>query len=273
MPEADSNIVESIAHHLRQPIRAAIDGRNFIILPDGMKVEDAQRFQAFPARASGTLNLHDAPSFIIAVNALKGTATTRIYCDADQTKATATFMAVFNDNAPGMPGWCDHRAVFATRPSVEWSRWKGKDRQPMTQAAFAEWLEENMRDVATIEGLPTGSAMLEMALTMEVTQDARFKSALRLQSGGVDLTYVSKDDDTTLQRMRVFDRFALGVAPFLNGAHYQVMARLRYRVKEGAVNFWYELVRPDLVFADALKEIVAKVSAETGAQVLYGAVA
>lgn len=116
----------------------------------------------------------------------------------------------------------------------------------------------------------SGWATHSQSLDLEVNQDARFKSSVRLQSGGQELVYVDKEDDATLKRMKVFDRFALGIAPFYNGQPYQLVARLRYRAKEGAVSFWYELIRPDLVLQDAAKAEIAMIMDLTKVPVVLG---
>ena len=42
--------------------------------------------------------------------------------------------------------------------------------------------------------------MLEMALSFEATQDMRFKSAIRLSNGGVNLSFVRDDDAQNCRR-------------------------------------------------------------------------
>ena len=79
----------------------------------------------------------------------------------------------------------------------------------MGETSPERWIEDNLRDITTAEGFPSGAMMLEMALNMEAQQEARFRSKVRLQSGGVALEYVATDDDATVQKMAIFERFAL----------------------------------------------------------------
>lgn len=106
----------------------------------------------------------------------------------------------------------------------------------MTQAEFATFIEDNLADIAGSDGLPSGADMLRMSIDFEAKQDMRFKSALRLQSGGVDLAFVQQEDNGTLEKMKLFDRFAIGVPVFWGDAAYRVEARLRYRVREGKLS-------------------------------------
>jgi hypothetical protein len=47
--------------------------------------------------------------------------------------------------------------------------------------------------------------------------------------------------------------------------------RLRWRLQEGKVSFWYEIVRPTRYIDDALREILLRVASDTGIVVLAGA--
>jgi GTP cyclohydrolase FolE2 len=47
--------------------------------------------------------------------------------------------------------------------------------------------------------------------------------------------------------------------------------RLRWRLQESKLTFWYEMVRPHKFIEDALREILARVAQETGIAVLAGA--
>jgi len=269
--ETTKNIVETSAELAQKPIVQEIAGRPHAFVPQGYALQDLGKLLPRPQRASGSVALHDTASFNSYVNRMKAGADPLIYCTADFATGAVRFTAVFNEHGDStLAGWRDARAVYQIRASEEWKRWNGHNAKPLGQVEFATFLEDNLRDITVVEGFPTGPQMLEMALQMEVNQDARFKSSIRLQSGGTELAYVDQEDDATLKKMRVFERFAIGVPPFFNGQPYQVTARLRYRAKEGRVSFWYELVRPDLVVQDAARAEISAIGAATGVAVVMG---
>ncbi len=269
---AAENFARTIADEARRPETPfdfpAID-RPFAYVPSGYRVEDLASFCSLPHRHTGTVSVDDAASFILYVNRHRNDGSLT-YCDAKLQSGDVTFVGVLNDHSTGSAGWRDHRVTYVVPKSEEWKRWTAKNKQAFSQAEFAEFLENNMKDIASADGLPSGADMLAMALSMEINQDARFKSSIRLQSGGVEMTFVDKEDDATLKRMQVFDRFALGIAPFLNGQAYRLVARLRYRVKEAALLLWYDLIRPDLVVQDATKALIEQIAAESSTPVLLG---
>lgn len=112
--------------------------------------------------------------------------------------------------------------------------------------------------------------MLEMALSFEANQDMRFKSAIRLQNGGVQMSFVQDDDDQTLQKMQLFERFAIGIPVFWNGDAYRIEARLRYRVRDGKLTFWYDLLRQDKVLEAATKTVIEQIRTNTGNPFFFG---
>lgn len=266
----DSNIAATLAEEMAKPEIKDIGDTQIAILPARYRYEDLEKLFPVPTRPRGKIELDDEASFNAFVTA-HAIGATSIYCNADYCQGRVTFEAVLNDHVgKNGAGWRDYRAIYAVKPSIEWTRWTLANRKEMPQGAFAAFLEENMKDIASVDGHPTGSDMLAMALSLEINQDARLRSSVRLQSGGVEMAFVDNEDDATMQRMKVFDRFALGMAPFLNGEAYQVTARLRYRSKNGAVTFWFELVRPDLIVQDAVKALVDRVRAATERSVYLG---
>ena len=117
-----------------------------------------------------------------------------------------------------------------------------------------------------------------MALEFEARQDQSLKSHVRLQNGGVQLNFISNDDAQTVEAMKLFDRFKIGV-PVFRGVKdemgkpmgYIIEARLRYRATQCKVTFWYELVRADKTHELASHELIRRIKAGvTDVPVLMG---
>jgi uncharacterized protein YfdQ (DUF2303 family) len=56
---------------------------------------------------------------------------------------------------------------------------------------------------------------------------------------------------------------------FKNGDGYKIKARLKYRIGNGKVKFWYELDRVENAVEDAFKDYIEQVK-ESGYTVLIG---
>lgn len=246
-----------------------------IALPPGwtMKELDDFVYRDYPRRKTGNITLTTQDSFIDYITQHSIPNATSIYCYANYEMSVVRFLSVINDHlgpSEGGQQWRDHLAFFNPESSVEWKRWQGNNKKVMSQIEFASYIEENLRDIASVEGMPTGQQLLEMALSFEANQDMRFKSAIRLQNGGVQMSFVQDDDSQTLAKMQMFDKISIGIPVFWNGDPYRIDARLRYRVRDSKLYFWYELIRPDKVIEDATKTLIASIKEKTNVFFYFG---
>lgn len=246
----------------------------FTVVPDGYKIADLERFKAYPVRKRGRVNTTDVRSFVDYMTRHGSEPVSTIYAQLDTEQNKLRMVGVLNDhNKDGTAGWMDHSATFEPEKAVEWKRWIEKDRAPMNQSDFATWLEDNLGDIAGVEGMPSGSQMLTMALQFEANSDKRLRSKVNLQSGGVRFEFVDDETKETRTSMDVFQRFTLGLPVFYGStSKYPVEARLKYREKDGKVSFWYELIRADLVFKTAADEETNRIAAATGFLIINGTV-
>lgn len=220
-----------------------------------------------PTRMRGTVQLSSIDSLVQMCKDMDAGEAAYLYADVD----ARTITAVFNDVRDREPGWRDHRAVFTAELTPEAKRWMGKNgaQNAFGQEAFAEFIEDNIADVAGEEG----EKLLRVATTIQATTGIVFSSAKRLQDGQTQLTYAETIDakagaDGSLQ---VPKEFTLGLRLFKGDATgYAVKARLKYRLHSGSIKFFYELDRIDRAIEDAFNAYVEKASAETGYIVLHG---
>ncbi|MGT2507887.1 DUF2303 family protein [Cupriavidus basilensis] len=236
--------------------------------------KDDEKALAAPLRKRATVRLHDADSFIDYIKRHGSLTDSTIWGKADYQAGKVEFIGIINDHGEdeARPQWRDHTARFSPEFSEEWRRWFGGNRKTVGQSEFAAFIEENLKDIVSPEGsgLPSGAHMLEMALSFEANQDMRFKSAIRLTNGGVQMSFTQDDDNQTLAKMQMFERFAIGIPVFWNGDPYRIDARLRYRVREGKLTFWYELIRQDKTLEAATTSLIATIREKTGTPFFFG---
>lgn len=245
-------------------------GRPYVVLPEGYTVADLEHLLPTPARHRAQVTVTDSESFIAYTMKHGSLTECTIYANISVEESKMTMVSVINDHGD-TPGWRDHTCSFSPNQSVEWKRWNSKNKQSMTQADFAVWLEENLADVAAVEGMPSGADMLQLALGFERTAEKRLKSRINLQSGGVRLEYIDDEDKDTRTSLSVFERFTLGIPVFDGSASaYPLDARLKYRERDGKIVFWFELIRPDRVFKTAVAEELERIKSTTGFMILNG---
>lgn len=257
---------------------ASVDTRNFgensipfVIVPDGYDTAKLEDCLAVPVRKRGAIVTSDSKGFIDYLNKHSTYDVSTIYADVNSENNRCVLVGVIDDHSKKGPQWRQHTCTFVPKLAVEWLRWLGKNKSIMTQEEFAAWLEDNLTDIATVNGMPSGSDILTMALGFEATYDKRVKSKMNLQSGGVQFEFVEDENKDTRTTMKVFERFTIGV-PVFDGSisAYPIEARIKYRMTDGKVKFWYELIRPDRVFKTAVTEELEAIKAGTSLQVISG---
>lgn len=245
----------------------------YVLVPAEYRVEDIERLLPFPTRKHATVTVSRTGSFIEYAKKHGSLDECVIYAEIDAEASKCVLLAVMNDNGATDPKWRDHRCTFAPALSVEWKRWLSKNGpgKAMSQTDFATWLEDNLDDVRSVNGSPSGAQMLEMSLAFEANADKRLKSRVNLQSGGVQFEFADDATPDTRSKMEVFKRFTLAL-PVFDGSTdaYPVEARLKYRDNSGKVTFWYELIRPDRAFKTAVSEALNQIKEATGFMFLQG---
>lgn len=238
-------------------------------LPGRVELVDltADRYLDEPRRKAGTVVVDDVAAFAQHY-AKHADEASEVFASIDDGTITAVLDAhggTFED-----PRWQGHRLVLRLRPTEQWKTWSGKNRVLMPQQTFAEFLEDNLVDIAPD---PVDAAtMLEVATSFQAKTKVSFSSGTVLSSGEIRLNYQEETDATAGAKgqITVPKVFAIGVAPFDDVEPYKVSARLRHRIEGGHLKLCYILDRPEDVVRDAVKTVVAKVEEATGIKVMRG---
>jgi len=271
-------------------LSATCDGVPTVTLaavPEGQSLESVKVFideyRTAPERKTGTAAIAELSSFIAITNRHKDDGTA-LFASLDPK---APYLLAVHDyhKLDGSPRYGTHRARYSFPLSEEWTAWHAKNNTGMDQGAFAEFLENRLTDVldpfeagqgAMKLAATTGSSfaspqkLLELSrgLKLRVTQTLRKEA--NLSSGECQMVFAETHEDAGGAPLSIPTAFLLALRPFRGGAAYQVAARLRYRVKSGAVTWFYELWRADRVFDDACAEACATAQAETGCPLYVG---
>lgn len=247
-------------------------GTPYIVVPEGYKVENLESLLEQPMRKRAAISTTNSAGFIDYLQKHSTADVSTIYADVDADQNRCYLLAVIDDHGNELPAWRQHTCTFAPKLSLEFMRWTKSNKRTMKQDEFATWLEDNLPDIATVPGFPSGAEILQMALGFEANADKKFRSKINLQSGGVQFEYVEDETKETRTKMIVFERFTIGIPVFDGSANaYPIEARLKYREKSGDITFWYELIRPDRVFKGAVADELAAIKEVTGLQIIFGA--
>jgi uncharacterized protein YfdQ (DUF2303 family) len=273
MNELNSNFAETIKDvsvAAMEP-RSFGTGQPFVIIPKDYRSEDLEQLMTAPVRKRGQVITSNTESFIAYTKKHGSLDDCTIYADVDSDKSHFKLVGVINDHGEDKPQWCDFRCELTPKLAIEWSRWTGADRNNFNQADFATFIEDNLGDIATVDGFPSGAEMLAMALGFEANSTKRVRSKINLQNGNVQFEFAEDDDEKTKTTMQVFQRFMLGI-PVFDGSKdaYPLEARLKYRESSGKLTYWFELIRPDRVFKTAVQTELDLVKSTLGFQIIQG---
>lgn len=228
----------------------------FVALNSTHKVHelDLEKHYDKPNRIKEKVQLAEIKSFVDYYQRF-GNDRTIIKADLENKR----FTAVFDYHEPGNPAWGDHTATLHCVHATEWLTWLSNDAKPFGQVAFAEFIEMNAVDIVS----PSAAEMLQIALTLQAKKKVNFNSGVRLDNGQIQLGYHEEIAGSAGPKgdIKVPEKFELALRVFQGGEKYKVEAHLRYRINEGQLKFFYQIIRPERLVEDAfdlVKEQVEK---------------
>lgn len=245
----------ALAELFSKPTIIDVQGVPHALLPHNFKLESLEKLLPEPQRISRSVTAHDVTGLIAYTNAFK-TEKTAAFCSPVQKPSIVVRL---DDHQPGQPSRGTHSVTFNCATTTEWTTWTNGDKKQMDQITFAEFIENNLREITD----PNGADMLTMVLNFKDCGSADFKSAVRLSDGRMQFQFIEKDNAT---EARFPETLKLAV-PVFEGqpVRYEGKAKLRYRVlREEGLKLWYELDRPDLILRTAYADLLAHVEAQTG---------
>ncbi len=263
MTDIDIQYLEELASRAREPRTLEEGGEPFGYVPENMQMVSLERYLKAPTRVHRALIVTTLESFNRYYNEFKvsdGKGDSRIYVDGE----TVSVVGIIDDHQSLTPNgdnetlasWCDHRVVYKCPYSREWEAWKGMDRRKVGQVEFAEWLEDRTQDIVE----PAGTDLLSMCLDLQIHRKVVFGSATRLESGEHSFQYSDNNETGTVQ---IPASITIGIPVFQDGTVYRITARFRYRLHDGTLHLWYELVEPQKYVEDAFNEVVDAITEET----------
>lgn len=232
-----------------------------VIVPEGYEIRELPLAPELPNHAGVTLDLDNAESFVEYLNVYK-TANTRLFA----LPATGAILAIIDYHAPiqgpGGVNACSHRVQLVPRRTAEWRAWIGKNGKQQSQDEFALFIEQWAPMVAYS---PDPATLLELATNLEATKAVRFKSAKRMSDGNREFTY-AEDVNGTIKggTMPIPESIRLSLVRCYGEDAVHLEAKLRYRISEGQLVLWFDILRLDDVEEDAMGRLIDKIKVDTG---------
>jgi uncharacterized protein YfdQ (DUF2303 family) len=229
---SEAEVVEAITTRANRLERGDIDGTPYIVLPSDYSAVKLPELLLRPTRAQGTVTAHSQAAVRQLVEQLRGGGDAcRIYVDLDDRLV----VAVLNDDEPGKPAWRDHRIWWKAEVSRAWRAWKQLFAAGyVSQETLGDFVEDWRHTITS----PDDATLLELVRNMEGHSGAEFRSGQILADGSVQFSYVETVRATAKEgTLEVPGFITLFVELFKGEPQIQVVARLRYRIKDGRVGF------------------------------------
>jgi len=253
-----------LGQKIGQPIDKEII--HYAIVPSDCKLESLKAFQyphgMPPDRIVQTVELRDSESFTAYVNKY---ADERTAVFAEPTKNS--FLAVLDYHLPGKPEFVSHRAGFKMIYDDRWVAWISNDKKVFSQTDFSEFLEDNALDIYR----PDSATMLEVARDLRASTDMNFASKVTPKNGQTQFTYTEQINTTVgTGNMDVPDVFSIRIPVFFGEKAVEIEARLRFRISNGKLSFFYKLKNPKEVEEQCFEMAVDAVANAVTKEVFLG---
>jgi uncharacterized protein YfdQ (DUF2303 family) len=218
-----------------------------------------------PLHCETDVTLHDAQSFAEYVNKF-GDDDTMVFIDLRDAK----FVAIIDyHRADNDPQHGHHRVTYQCPKTPEWNTWLKHSGEKMSQVEFALFIEDNAEEITN----PQGAQMLEIAGSLQATNKHDFSSAIKLDNGETQFAYNEVIDGKAGKngQLDIPTEITVQLQPFQGGSAYERKARFRYRISNGGLMMWYDLVRPQKCIEDAVQDTLTQIKTQvSGCTFLMG---
>lgn len=235
-----------------------------------------ESYRTGPDRKRGLAIADTFQSFVDLVNRHK-TSDSVIFGRTEWPAPALTAVIDYHqiDGGETSPGMMKHLIRYPFPVTQEFKDWVEGDGQKMTQVDFATFLEDHISDMASPEEIEavdfkdkfrmsagTPADIIQVSRSLQVTVGQAVKNSFDPRTGAATFTFSEEHQTGKGTEVDVPGGFIVSVAPFRFGPKVRIVARLRYRVIQGAVVWSYHLWR----WQESLEVRVSGDLLETGRQ-------
>ncbi len=229
-----------------------------------------QRWPVFPVPGSvaeqlATTPLTDPGGDVIPVLLDGGPPPVALYAD----EASNTLVCILNDDQGLTAGWRDHRILLDVKYTDEWVLWT-KGQGLKAQEEFADLIDHGAKEIVE----PSAADMLHIAEKFEATIGIELKKGERVRDGRQQFVYTESIEANATDRsggsIEIPEQFVIQVKPFIGGKPWEVIARIRYRIRNKQFHIGYELERVADIERMAFRQLADEVATAFSLPVIEG---
>lgn len=263
----ESIFAKGVSAAQKKPFDMPDGGLGFLV-PDGYKLEKVPPLEKPLPRIRQNVNFTDIDSFVAYVNKYKDERTVIFALPGHQSPSgKASFIAYLDYHKTGEAQYISHVAHFHPPYSEQWKRWTKTG--VLKQAEFAEFIEENRKDIAK----PEAASLLDIVSKFRAKKTVDFDSVVYQQTGDLSIGYSEKTEHAGKPGVVIPAQLELGIPVFFKGTLYSVPIFLRFQMQEAAVVFKLKVDRADYIEQDAFDAIAKGIVEQTEVAVWVGGAA
>lgn len=283
-----SKLIEKIEGSVRpEGLSIKIDGSDVAFGPKsggGFEIQSLERFRdelrSAPKRRKGTATVNTIAGFIDLVNYHKDESSAIFGVFDGSAGLTAVIDYHTKDNQPRFGA---HRVRYPFPFTQQWQAWFKHDNQVFIQSDWGVFLEDRVADLASPEDGEAGefgrlfqttfanpADMMQLSRGLALTVEANVKDFRILQSGEAEISYEEVHKDSRGEKLRVPGLFVVNIPIFVDDEPRRLIARLRYRKKDGRIVWFYSLYQAREIVRLAMAEALNRSGEETALPVYEG---
>ena len=254
-----------------EPRIEMLDGRPIIIRDDHGTWEDLEKYMKKPTRIRLNETLKNFNSFIEVCATRLDKEEAAIYTRLNEHRKynDFKFAAFAKDCRNGNPEWRTEFLFifdgFFTKRAREWLRF---DEEEMNQGEFALFIDKHLNDIRCREEdrklYPTQMELFNFVTTLQDSKNDHFSRKVNIQNGDVSVSLERESDDGTKQLLKLFERFPIVLQLYEGFPEFQVEAKLRFRIRDSQVIFFYDIQGLEEMFIAARDWAVKELKEKTG---------
>lgn len=211
----------------------------------------AEARQERPREKTGRFLFQNAASFALYVLSHMREETA-LWANARTDGGPSTVTAIMDGHGK-LPGWARHTAIFSATHSIEWQQWAAKLGKSLSQEDLAAFIEDNATDVLSVDGMPTGLELVEVARNLRVNTKGTFMKQFVKATGEYHL--VCKNELES-ESTRVPPKFMIGIPVFEGAVRDQCEISLSFVVGQSGAMFTMQMARKERIVRTAFEDVL-----------------
>jgi len=167
--------------------------------------------------------------------------------------------------------WQRHRAEYTPKLSREWDKWVCGAGRAMSQAEFADFLDENDQDVAgptDTRSVPTQADLMTLGHTLKVTSEDVVEATIDRTTGNYHM--VAKQDMRPTGECKIWKEFDILIPIFDGGEKIRICCKFRLQKAGGQLKFGWAVPTAARMLREEYYAMAVRVGTKAVIPVIFG---